>query len=283
MWTQMRQRALAAPLGGDRVVEVLRARRVDRERGEVAQVAARDVRRRRSPSAAVRAARSTAGSKRRRRPRSSISASSTSRATSGRPMRRSTFACPRPPWPPRPPTRSSTRSPRPRAAVAVDDQLRPAAEERLADQEAPALVEHRDDAPSAARPARARAARSASPRLGRQLGERGVERLVAPRRVAVVARRARPARSRCPPRRPLPPRLRPLGRKYWPTVRSSAPPFGSSRISWKTPLPYVFVPTTSARLRSCSAPVTISAEEAVPRSTSTTTGTERLIAPPVAV
>ena len=77
--------------------------------------------------------------------------------------------------------------------------------------------------------------------------------------------------------------LRPLGRKYCPTVMSSAPPLGISRISWKTPLPYVLVPTTFARLRSCSAPVTISDEEAVLRSTSTTTGTDALIAPPVAV
>ena len=39
--------------------------------------------------------------------------------------------------------------------------------------------------------------------------------------------------------RPAPPRLRPLGRKYWPTVRSSAPPLSSGMISWKTPLPNV--------------------------------------------
>ena len=45
-------------------------------------------------SAASRASRSTTGSKRRRSPRSSISASSTSRAVSGRPIRRSSFPCP---------------------------------------------------------------------------------------------------------------------------------------------------------------------------------------------
>ena len=57
--------------------------------------------------AASRASRSASGSKRRRRPRSSISASSTSRATSGRPIRRSTF-----PWPaPRPVGATSTSSP----------------------------------------------------------------------------------------------------------------------------------------------------------------------------
>ncbi len=70
--------------------------------------------------------------------------------------------------------------------------------------------------------------------------------------------------------------LRPLGRKYSPTVMSSAPPLESGSISWKTPLPNVRVPTTSARLRSCSAPVTISDEEAVFLSTSTTTGTDDL-------
>ena len=56
--------------------------------------------------AATRASRSTSGSKRRRRPRWIISASSTSRATSGRPIRRSIRA-----RPPRPGT-ATTRSPR---------------------------------------------------------------------------------------------------------------------------------------------------------------------------
>ena len=58
-------------------------------------------------SRALRAARSTAGSKRRRRPRSSMSASSTSPATSGVPRTRTTFACP----PERDAGRTSTRSP----------------------------------------------------------------------------------------------------------------------------------------------------------------------------
>ena len=86
-----------------------------------------------------------------------------------------------------------------------------------------------------------------------------------------------------PRRTPPPPRLRPVGVKYSPTVMSSAPPLGSRSISWKTPLPNVRVPTTFARLRSCSAPVTISDAEAEPSSTSTTTGIERLIAPPSAL
>ena len=43
---------------------------------------------------------------------------------------------------------------------------------------------------------------------------------------------------------------------------SSAPPLESRRTSWKTPLPNVRVPTTSARSRSCSAPVTISDADA---------------------
>ena len=75
-----------------------------------------------------------------------------------------------------------------------------------------------------------------------------------------------------PLRTPPPPRLRPDGVKYSPTVMSSAPPLASRSISWKTPLPYVRLPTTFARLRSCSAPVTISDAEAEPSSTSTTTG-----------
>ncbi len=59
---------------------------------------------------ALRASRSTSGSKRRRSPRWTISASSTSRATSGRPIRRSIRA--RPPRPGTTITRSPTRSPR---------------------------------------------------------------------------------------------------------------------------------------------------------------------------
>ena len=81
---------------------------------------------------------------------------------------------------------------------------------------------------------------------------------------------------------PPPPRLRPLGVKYSPTVMSSAPPLESCSISWKTPLPNVRVPTTVARWRSCSAPVTISDADAVSRLTSTATGILPEIAPPVA-
>ena len=77
--------------------------------------------------------------------------------------------------------------------------------------------------------------------------------------------------------------LRPLGRKYSPTVMSSAPPLESGSTSWKTPLPNVRVPTTVARLRSCSAPVTISDADADWRLTSTTTGTFVSIAPPDAL
>src|SRR5262249_12096007 len=82
---------------------------------------------------------------------------------------------------------------------------------------------------------------------------------------------------------PPPPRLRPLGRKYSPTVMSSAPPLDGGPISWKTPLPNGRVPTTSARWRSCSAPVTISEADALWSLTSTTTGMSVLIAPPVAL
>ena len=105
MWTHTRIAAVVQRLGRDRVVEVLRGRRVDRERRQLAQVGPRVVRR--VSSAAARASRSTSGSKRRRSPRSTISASSTSRATSGRPIRRTIFPCP-----PRAPTGcTTTRSP----------------------------------------------------------------------------------------------------------------------------------------------------------------------------
>jgi hypothetical protein len=76
--------------------------------------------------------------------------------------------------------------------------------------------------------------------------------------------------------------LRPLGVKYWPAVMSSAPPLGSSRTCWKTPLPNVRVPTTVARPRSSSAPATISAADAVPRSTSTASGASGTTGSPVA-
>ena len=65
--------------------------------------------------------------------------------------------------------------------------------------------------------------------------------------------------------------------------RSSRSTTAARSISWKTPLPKVRVPTSLARLRSCSAPATISAADAVPWSTSTTTGTLARIGSPVAL
>src|SRR5262249_12103537 len=131
----------------------------------------------------------------------------------------------------------------------------PAGEERRRGEEAPALLQHRDDGRRAAAMGRRAvalfhdfsfttvrsAASSASSRLVFGLSSASTLGLM-------------PAPCLTPP----PPRLRPLGRKYSPTVMSSAPPLRSCSISWKTPLPNVRVPTTSARWRSCSAPVTIS-------------------------
>ena len=74
-----------------------------------------------------------------------------------------------------------------------------------------------------------------------------------------------------------------MGVKYSPTVMSRAPPLESTSSSWKTPLPNVWVPTTVARRWSWSAAVTISAEEAVLASTSTTAGIEGEIASPSAI
>ena len=59
--------------------------------------------------------------------------------------------------------------------------------------------------------------------------------------------------------------------------------FESGSHSWTTPLPYVFVPITLATPRSCSAPVTISAAEAVLPSTRITTCMAPLVAWPPAV
>jgi hypothetical protein len=49
---------------------------------------------------------------------------------------------------------------------------------------------------------------------------------------------------------------------------------------WALPLPYVAVPTTSARSWSCSAPATISLADADPLSVSTTSGTSPTAAAP---
>ena len=174
-----------------------------------------------------------------RSPRSSISASSTSRATSGRPIRRRTR-----PWPaPRPVGATSTRSPgravplrglstlirRPRAKNGVAVRKRPRFSSTATIGAAVAAVA------AAARcftpPARS-AASSASSRLGVSGSSSALTSGVTP----------------APRLTPPPPRLRPLGRKYSPTVMSSAPPFGSGSISWKTPLPNVRVPTTVARV-----------------------------------
>ena len=88
-----------------------------------------------------------------------------------------------------------------------------------------------------------------------------------------------PAPSRTPP----PPRLLPVRSEVLADGDVERAAVGSGWISWKTPLPYVCVPTTFARPRSLSAPVTISAADAVPRSTSTTIGILGAIASPLAM
>ena len=261
MCTQTRQRAAVEPLGRDRVVEVARADRVDRERRQVAQVAPASpsssgpLGRRRAPRA--RRPRRSA----RRSPRSSISASITSRATSGRPSRAQHLrarAAPPAADPRR--TRSPARALRGRGST-VHDPRAPALEERLARRGTARA------APARRRRRRAPALTAASPASARA-------RRRAPRRARSRAssRRATSGLMPAPCLTPPPPRLRPLGRKYWPTVMSSAPPLESSSTSWKTPLPNVRVPTIVARWRSCSAPATISAADAVLPSTSTPAG-----------
>src|SRR6185437_14972843 len=152
---------------------------------------------------------------------------------------------------------------------------------RLGDQELAVALEHRD--PRAARTV----GTPRAPAGGRAISAAGAHRpgrahrasaatvfsatpnavsTLAPGLVLALTSGEMPAPSLTPP----PPRLCPLGVKYSPTVKSSAPPLGSGSISWKTPLPYVCVPITLALPRSCRAPVTISAAEAVPRLTSTT-------------
>jgi hypothetical protein len=71
MWTQIRVGRPEA-LGGDRVVEVTRGGRVDREGGKVPEVAPRHVVRERGRLRGITRRPSTAGSKRRRMPRSSM-------------------------------------------------------------------------------------------------------------------------------------------------------------------------------------------------------------------
>ena len=115
------------------------------------------------------------------------------------------------------------------------------------------------------------------PRPGRLTGRRGRRRprpCPGPRRPAWPARPS-PGTSGTMPfpvSTPRPPRLRPSGVKYWPAVMSSAPPLESSSTCWNTPLPNVSEPTTFARSRSWSAPVTISEADAVPSLTRTTSG-----------
>src|SRR5436190_4551915 len=147
----------------------------------------------------------------------------------------------------------------PRLAVAFDGQPPPPFEERLGHDEAPPLGEQADDLgrfPQRDSPASTRSALSSA----------------SSRAVFGTSRARMFGAMPAPVFTPTPPRLRPFGVKYWPAVMSSAPPLDSSTTSWKTPLPNVRVPTTFARLRSCSAPVTISDAEAVSRSTSTTSG-----------
>src|SRR3954452_16148336 len=139
----------------------------------------------------------------------------------------------------------------------------PAREEGRRRETAAALVEHGDDrrgpALRAAHAWPCATVFSATPRASSRL----------------VARSSRARTSGVMPAPffgPPPPRLRPLGVKYSPTVMSSAPPLESGLISWKTPLPNVRVPTTVARWRSWSAPVTISEAEADWPLTSTVTG-----------
>src|SRR5581483_10765613 len=71
---------------------------------------------------------------------------------------------------------------------------------------------------------------------------------------------------------PTPSNDRPDGVRYDPTVNSIADPSESSFGSCTEPLPNVCEPTTTPRLRSCSAPVTTSAAEAVPPSTRIASG-----------
>ena len=200
--------------------------------------------------AASSASSSTARGNARRRPRSSISASSTSRATSGRPSSRTTRA-------PRLPEPTSTRSPTDAPPDAAPLRSTPAGRR----------------ARTAARPrAAARAGTARRPTGSTGARPRGRAEL----RVAALKRSSR---GRCSARLssassrgvfglscagtcgwiPVPLMFSPLGANQRPTTRSSAPPFESGSISWNTPLPKVFSPTTVARPRSRSAPVTISA------------------------
>ena len=97
--------AVVEQLGGDRVVEVARRRRVDRERGQRPQV---EPRRRRARARRPRAPRARPADRTGAAARGRASAPRARRApTSGRPIRRTTWPCP----PPRPCGSTSTRSP----------------------------------------------------------------------------------------------------------------------------------------------------------------------------
>ena len=139
MWTQTRVRPPLELLGRDRVVEVARGDGVDRERRQVAQVAAARARRA-GCSRASSAARSTPGGNERRRPRSSISASITSRATSGEPSTRTTLAR----APPRSGLTSASSPGRASCGARPIVTRRPRSKKRLADEEPRAALEQHD-------------------------------------------------------------------------------------------------------------------------------------------
>src|SRR6185437_4974550 len=265
-------------LGGDRVVEVLRARRIDRERGEVAQVAPR--------AALAHHALTRLGGFAFRRlgelaPQAALeqqrldhlagdvgAADPAQHLGGGAPARR----------------RDQRDVALARAAAGVargtdDEPARALApvlgalarlEQGVSDEEAPAPAQHRDQ--RLARPGRAH------PAFARSVSRAISSPCFSSTPFATFTSGVMPAPCLTPP----PPRLRPFGVKYSPTVMSSAPPLDKGSSSWKTPLPNVCVPTTVARAWSCSAAVTISAADAVLASTSTTIGIEPGIAPPIA-
>ena len=250
MWTQIADRAVVQPLGGDRVVEVARRRRVDRERRQVAQVAARgDVAggRCRAPRAprGRRPGRSAAAA----RGRASAPRSRRARRPAGRSGARPCRARARPSAAR---ARGRRRAPRGRGRRSI---RRPRSKNGVGGQEAPALDEH-------ATTRRAPSARRGAPRSSPELaGDDARAPCAAPRRASSSGSSTRRATSGSMPARLAVPRaeVAALGREVLADRDVQRAAVGERLDLLEDALAErARRRRRVARSRSCSAPVTIS-------------------------
>ena len=260
MWTHTRMRPAVQRSAPSRVVEVPRGRRVDRERGQVAQVA-----RPRPPAPRRRLARLALHERVEAAAQAAVEhqpLEHVARHVRAAEPRSTIRPCPaRGPW--APPARGRRRPP---ARPSVDVDAPAAGEEGLGGEEAAAALEHRDHGRSPRRRAERTAARAV--RGARRTSRADVERLVA-LRVGVVVPPHRTDAGSIPPAAA---EVAPVRREVLPHRDVQRAAVGELPDLLEDALAERLLPTTSARSRSCSAPVTISEADAEPPSTSTTTG-----------